>query len=107
VNRVAGVVDRAGRAVRDRDVLGHTHARLAARVLQAPGMAATGLPALSAEQAVPVGDVDVRANTVTRLAAGGLAAARDRRDGVAGVVAEHGVLSVTFCVTQRPIRTPN
>jgi len=52
LNGVAGGVGRAGRAVRHVDVRANTHTRLAAGGLQLPGMAVTGFPAVSAEQAV-------------------------------------------------------
>src|SRR5207249_2113353 len=83
---VAGVVGRAGRAVRHVDVRANAHARLAAGGLAAPGDGRDGVAGVVGRAGRAVRDVDVRANALARLPAGRLAATGDGRDGVAGVV---------------------
>src|SRR5439155_1657465 len=81
---VVGV--RARRAVGDVDVLGHTHARLAARGLAAAGDGGDGVAGVVGRAGVTGDVVDVRSNALPRFAAGRLAAPGDGGDGVAGVV---------------------
>src|SRR5206468_23200 len=73
-------------AVRDRDVLGHTLARLAARGLAGAGDGVDGVAGVVGRAGRAVRNRDVRANALARLAAGGLTAPGDGGDGVAGVV---------------------